>query len=289
MTQKIQELADIVTDPTSETFDHADAAYRYKKFTTRLLFRDLRFQKGAAMVGDHLPTFEIFTAEGDRTAIENVAGGKPVLLIFGSLTCPMTASAVPNLKELYWEFGERVEFVMLNVREAHPGEYHPQPETLEEKLDHAKALARLYAMPWTVVSDDIDGRLHRSLDPKPNSAFLIDAEGAIVFRSLWASDQPALHQALEAVANGEKPVRSESTALMGPVLGAMGYVQEVMDRAGPQAVKELWWSAFPMALMGRLATIFSQASPHKRGFYALLTLALPVIAIMATIGLWSLR
>lgn len=267
----------------------ADAEYRYKKFTTRLLFRDLRFRRGTAMVGDHLPTFDLYTTTGDRTTIEDLAGGKPVLLIFGSLTCPMTASAVPALKELYLEFGERVEFVMLNVREAHPGEYHPQPESVEEKLAHAKALANLYAMPWTVVSDGIDGCLHRRLDPKPNSAFLIDADGAIVFRSLWASDRRALHQALERVANGEKPVRSESTALVGPVIRAMGHVQEVMERAGPQAVKDLWWGAFPMALAGRLATVFPSRSAGQRGMYAVLTLALSFLIIMACIGIWALR
>jgi thiol-disulfide isomerase/thioredoxin len=230
---------------------------------------------------------ELFTTEGNRTSIEDLAGSKPVLLIFGSLTCPMTASAMPALNELYLEFGKRVEFVMINVREAHPGEYHPQPEMVEEKLDHARALARLYALPWTIVSDDIDGHLHRSLDPKPNSAFLIDADEDIVFRSLWASDQRALHQALENVANGEKPARSESTALMGPVIGAMGHVQEVMDRAAPQAVKDLWWGAFPMALAGRLATVFTTPSPARRGFYAVLTLALSFIIIMTSIVIWT--
>jgi non-canonical (house-cleaning) NTP pyrophosphatase len=55
----------------------------------------------------------------------------------------MTASAMPALNELYQKFGKRVEFVIVNVREAHPGEFHPQPETAEEKQDHARALARV--------------------------------------------------------------------------------------------------------------------------------------------------
>lgn len=273
----------IKTDPSAE------GEYRYKKFTTRLLFRDLRFQKGTAKAGDYLPSSRLFTANGMQTTIKDLASGKPVLLIFGSLTCPMTASAMPALNELYQKFGNRVEFVIVNVREAHPGELHPQPETAEEKQDHARALARHYDLPWNVVSDDIDGHLHRSLDPKPNSAFLIDADGMIVFRSLWASDQRALRKALESVANGEKPTRPESTTLLGPVIRAMGYVHEVMERAGPQAVKDLWWSAFPMALAGRLATVFTTVSPAKRGIYAVITLTLLVIIIMTGIGIWMLR
>ncbi len=264
----------------------ADAEYRYKKFTTRLLFRDLRFRKGTAKAGDHLPASELFTTEGDRTTIEHLAAGKPVLLIFGSLTCPMTASAVPALNALYREFGERVEFVMVNVREAHPGEHYPQPETVEEKLDHAKALARRYAMPWTVASDDIDGHLHRSLDPKPNSAFLIDADGTIVFRSLWSSDQNAMRQALVSAVAGRTPEKPQSQALFGPVVRAMGQVQEVMDRAGPQAVKDLWLAGLPMALAGRVATFFSPLSPDQRGLAAVLTLALGMLLVFGLIGAW---
>jgi hypothetical protein len=41
----------------------------------------------------------------------------------------MTASAVPALKKLWAEFGSRVAFITLYVREAHPGENYPQPQT----------------------------------------------------------------------------------------------------------------------------------------------------------------
>ena len=40
--------------------------YRYKHFTTALLMRDLRFQKGAAAPGDAFPDFELITTEGAR-------------------------------------------------------------------------------------------------------------------------------------------------------------------------------------------------------------------------------
>jgi len=264
----------------------ADAEYRYERFTTQLLFRDLRFQSAEVKVGDRLPMTEMFTIDGDRVSMADLAAGRPVLLVFGSVSCPMTASAIPVLTDLHGEFGERIEFVMVNVREAHPGEHYPQPGTLDRKLDHAKALADLYPVPWAIVSDDIEGHLHRSLDPKPNSAFIIDAEGTIVFRALWASDRRALRQALASVAKGEKPERSESTTLLGPVFMAMGRVQSVMERAGPQALSDLWRSAFPMAVAGRVAPLFSPLSPDQRGIAAVLTLTLVLVIILASIGLW---
>ena len=40
--------------------------YRYKRFTTSLLFRDLRFRKGAAAPGDAFPKFELITTDGSH-------------------------------------------------------------------------------------------------------------------------------------------------------------------------------------------------------------------------------
>lgn len=266
----------------------SDAAtdYRYKRFTTRLLLRDLRFSKEAAGPGDSFPSFELLTTNGDRLVNNDVFGHKPVLLIFGSMTCPMTASAAPSVQELYDEFGDRIDFIMLYVREAHPGEHFAQSETMEEKLEHAQALEESYDIQWTVAADNIDGDLHRALDPKPNSAYVINSEGIIVFRSLWAADRDALRQALDATAAGRAPEKTESEALIGPVARAMGQVQEVMNRGGPQAVTDLWRAGFPMALAGRIATFFTPLSPDQRGIAAVLTLALGMLVTLSVLSAW---
>jgi len=259
-------------------------AYRYKRFTTKLLFDDLRFRRGAARPGDSMPVFELVTTDEVRLTNPDVFTDKPVLFIFGSMTCPMTASAAPSVQALYEEFGHRIRFIMLYVREAHPGEYITQAETLEEKLQHARTLKQFYNIEWTVAADNVDGDLHRTLDPKPNSAFLADSNGHILFRSLWAADRDALRQALDAAAAGNKPETTESTALLVPVARAMGKVDEVMNRGGPQAARDLWRAGFPMALAGRVATFFHRLEPDQRGIAAVLTLA---IAMAATLGLLS--
>jgi thiol-disulfide isomerase/thioredoxin len=268
----------------------ADAAsdYRYKRFTTSLLFRDLKFAKSSAVTGDSLPSFELVTTSGDRLSKHDVFGEKPVLIVFGSMTCPMTASAAPTVQELHDEFGESVDFIMLYVREAHPGELITQAETMDEKLEHARALKQLYDISWTVAADTIDGDLHRALDPKPNSAFLMNSDGKILFRSLWASDRDALHAALDAVVNGRAPGNSQSETLTGPVVRAMGQVQEVMTRGGPQAVRDLWRAGLPMALAGRLATLFKPLSPDQRGIAAVLTLAFSMLAALGALARYIL-
>ncbi len=121
---------------------NAGNGYRYKRFTTSLLLRDLRFGKDAAGAGDSFPSFELVTTSGDRLVNHDMFGDKPVLVIFGSMTCPMTASAAPSVQELHDEFGDRVEFIMLYVREAHPGENFAQSETMQEKLEYARKLKK---------------------------------------------------------------------------------------------------------------------------------------------------
>jgi thiol-disulfide isomerase/thioredoxin len=247
--------------------------YRYNNFTTKLLFADLTFKQGAAAPGDRVPAFELSTTRGERLVNDDVFGDKPVLFVFGSMTCPMTASSAPSVQELYEEFGDRVDFIMLYVREAHPGENYAQAESIEDKIESARALQRFYGIDWTVAVDNLDGDLHRALDPKPNAAYLVNSDGEILFRSLWAADYDALHLALEDAADGKALRRTQSTRLFGPVARAMGMVREVMRRGGPQAERDLWRAAFPMALAGLVASWFGPLSAGQRGIAAVLTLA----------------
>ena len=272
------------TASTDRRASDAADGYRYKHFTTSLLFRDLQFGKNSTGPDDALPSFELITTNGDRLFNADVFGDKPVLIIFGSMTCPNTASAAPSVQALYEEFGDDVRFIMVYVREAHPGEYITQAETIEEKLEHARALMKFFDIQWTVVADTIDGDLHRALDPKPNSTVLMNSAGTMLFRSLWAADRGAVHQAVFAAAAGRAPERKESSALVGPVTRAMGQVQAVMERGGPQAVRDMWIAGFPIALAGRVATFFSPLSPDQRGIAAVLTLALGTLAGLGIIA-----
>jgi thiol-disulfide isomerase/thioredoxin len=258
--------------------------YRYNRFTTNLLFADLKFKQGAAAPGDRVPAFELITTRGERLVNDDLFGDKPVLFVFGSMTCPMTASSAPSVQKLYEEFGERVDFVMMYVREAHPGENYAQAESIDDKISAAKALQKFYGIDWTVAADTLEGGLHRALDPKPNAAYLINSNGEILFRSLWAADYGALHQALEDAADGKTLRRTQSTRLFGPVVRAMGKVREVMRRGGPQAESDLWRAAFPMALAGLVATWFRPLSPDQRGIAAVLTMAIGMIVAMGLLS-----
>ncbi len=147
-------------------------------------------------------------------------------------------------------FGDRVRFVMVDVREAHPGKAVPQPETLDEKIAHAEQLRGLHGFEFEVAVDDIDGTLHRVLSPKPNSAYVLGKDGTILFRAQWANDTKALAMALDAIAAGESPRRSQSGGLVRPMLRLLRNIAPVLDRAGGGAWPDMWRVVPPMAAVG---------------------------------------
>ena len=238
--------------------------YRYDHLAPRLVLRDMYYSKNDPGPGDPVPDFDLPTLGEGRFRSTDLGETGPTLLIFGSSTCPVTDSAAPGLNELHSRYGDRVRFVMVNVREAHPGEAVPQPKTLDEKTAHAEQLRELHGFEFEVAVDDIDGTFHRALSPKPNSAYLLGKDGTILFRAHWANDGNALAAAQDAVAAGESPRRSRSGGIVRPMIRFMRNVAPVLDRAGGGAWREMWLVAPPMAAMAFFLKIF-RVRPPKPG------------------------
>ncbi len=106
--------------------------YRYNQVTMGILMSDFAFSKGSTTPGELFPDFKVASTDGEMIAKEHFLGKRPLLMVFGSATCPMTASSIESLKRLHAQFGDRVMFVTLNVREAHPAENMPQPRIFEQ-------------------------------------------------------------------------------------------------------------------------------------------------------------
>lgn len=179
----------------------------------------------------------------------------------------MTQSAGPALRRLHERFEGRVAFVSLYVREAHPGSRFPQPRSMEEKMAHARAFQRRDGVTWAIAVDDVQGTLHRALDPKPHSAYLVDARGLVAGRILWANHHRHLERALEALARGEAPGDDQSKAV--PMLRGLGSIDEVLAESGGYARADLAREVPPMFAMARLAGAFGPLPPLGRGIAAL--------------------
>jgi thiol-disulfide isomerase/thioredoxin len=253
---------DVPIQSRARNFNAAGQQYRFERLALPLVLKDLYFSKDDPGPGDRVPKFDLPTVDGGRFRSSDLAGASPTLLIFGSSTCPVTDNAAPGLNELYRRFGERVRFVMVNVREAHPGKAFPQPKTPDEKRTHAERLRNLHGFQFEVAADDVDGTLHRALSPKPNSAYVLGAEGTILFRAQWANDTKALAEALEAIAAGKAPRRSQSGGVVKPMLRMFGNIAPALDRAGAGAWADMWRVAPPLAAMAWVLKALG-VRPHR--------------------------
>ncbi len=195
----------------------------------------------------------------------------------------MTASAGPALKRLYADYGDRVAFVTLYVREAHPGNRYPQPQTFEQKLDHARVYQERDRIPWPVAVDDVDGTLHRVLDPKPNAAYLMDTDGNVAFRALWSNDERVLREGLEALVSGQPLPIGEREPRVVPNLKGLGKMYEVLSFAGEQAKEDVQREVPPMYAMARIAALFQPLPPLGRGVAAVVTSVLALGTVWATL------
>ena len=193
---------------TEPVFDTGDR-YRIDRPTLAGILRDLRVPTHDPGPGDLVPHIDLPTTDGRRFTNESItAGRRPVVLAFGSLTCPVTESAAPGLLELHHRHGEAIRFVLVNVREAHPGQNMRQPQTSADKSRNAAALKAHHGFSFEVAVDDLDGTVHRAFGTRPSSAYLIDPSGVIVFRAHWSNSVVALERAILDLIGGRAPSRS---------------------------------------------------------------------------------
>ncbi|MGD1839722.1 MAG: deiodinase-like protein [Thermonemataceae bacterium] len=128
---------------------------------------------------DKFIDFELRTAEGKPVKISDFLD-KPLVLETGSATCPKYAMHVKPMEEIVKKYPE-FNFIVLYVRQAHPGNKIQCHTTLEGKIGSAKEAIRFYKDYRIVLVDDIDGKAHKVYGTLPNSIYVIGTDGVILF------------------------------------------------------------------------------------------------------------
>jgi peroxiredoxin len=168
-----------------------------------------RFEDSSPLVGQQAPDVVLQRPDGSAYRLSALRG-RPVLLAFGSYTCPWFRHGAPFLNELHERYGERVEFRMVYIREAHPegGDWEstinrregvslPVARSMDERAEHAAVCRRSMDISYETTLDAMDGVAEKAFDAYPSRAFVIDREGTVTFST--GLDEQRLHEeALEA-------------------------------------------------------------------------------------------
>lgn len=170
--------------------------------------RDPR-QRGGPAVGQAAPDFELLDVEGNAVSLAALRG-KPIVLEFGSYTCPVFRRKVDKIAEVRKHFGNAVAWVLIYTKEAHPtdgrvsaanvrqGIEIPQHTSFEKRLGCAQACTTKLGLDLLVLVDDFDDKVTKAYRGHPNRGYVIDAAGRVASRQLWI-DPARTRQVLEGL------------------------------------------------------------------------------------------
>ena len=155
--------------------------YNYKRFkTSNYEYENFPGPKA----GDPMLCFPMTRLDG---TVVNLADykGKWVVIETGSLTCPMYVKNIKPIKRLNTKYPE-VIFLMVYVREAHPGSRTKAHGSMGDKIARAKQTQDDYSDYREILVDKLDGSMHQAYGSFPNLVYIINPEGSIVYRCDWA-------------------------------------------------------------------------------------------------------
>jgi len=154
--------------------------YQYTKFTTAAY--DLDNFKGPQL-GTKIDAFDVTEINGGKV---NLLGfeGKFLVLELGSITCPLFQGRRKGMAAMLNDNPD-VSFAILYVREAHPGRDIGQHKSLDNKVSNARMLRDDDGEGRRILIDDMTGSVHKAFGGFPNSAFIINRNGCLVYKSDW--------------------------------------------------------------------------------------------------------
>ncbi len=128
-------------------------------------------------------------------SLKDLRARKPVVLIFGSITCPPFRRALDGIDDVYRDFRDRAEFLFVYIREAHPDSMLslvddkriasltkiPQATTSEERTEAAVFCRRTLKLNMPIAVDSIENKVGRAYAGWPNRIVVVGADGNVLF------------------------------------------------------------------------------------------------------------
>lgn len=219
-----------------------------KRFPAVSIGAAVRFGTNEVRVGAPAPDFELPDLQGRQVAVTQYQGKFHVVVMFGNLTCGATVTQLragkPTIRSLYTRYRKKeFEFLLIYSRETHPGEYVPQPTSIEERRSNALRLQKDEKVNFPILLDSIDNRVRNLYHGWSNGIFVVNKEGLLVFKAAWTYG-PEVARVLNDLSAWEKAEARKdlvrycySERIVG-LLRNRKISSSVHRRAGPQASRD---------------------------------------------------
>lgn len=180
--------------------------------------RNDRFAKQGVAVGKTLPgSIPIVKLNAEQGDLAKAWKDRPVLLVTGSLTCPVSRRQYENAHDIAAKFKNDIYVIQVYTLEAHPKDsespYRPgkewtsrrntrqgitagQPSTLQDRLALANEFKKQVDVGVTIAVDNMDNKVWKMLGGGPNVGVLVDKGGEVVAKHGWF-DGPTMTQSIE--------------------------------------------------------------------------------------------
>ena len=146
-------------------------------------------------LGDVAPDFTLKKLDGKGALkLSSFKGQKPVVLVFGSITCSPFRQKVMAVKPLFEKYGEKAEFMMVYIREAHPESViqvkkdgkellkkFEQTDSFEQRMENAQYCSSLLDLPFPIIVDGDDNMVKEAYAGWPIRLMVVDEKGKIAF------------------------------------------------------------------------------------------------------------
>ena len=197
--------------------------------------------------GEPFPdSFSVYDLNGSRINLAALWSDKPLVLEFGSVSCPIFHGNGPSMEDIYQKYdggtAAQAYVGLLYVREAHPGWFRSPHARLDDKLATA-TLLRDKGLTRTIWVDDVDGELHQRLGPEPNSVYIINTDGNVIYKSAWNAPTE-VDRVLDRLVNaGITPAANDSNYCTDPrpyyePRDYLAYIARIAMVGGPDALAD---------------------------------------------------
>ena len=147
----------------------------------------------APVVDSEAPEAVVVDAvSGKELSLLELHQERPVVLFFASNSCTCSQQAAPEVAKLAKIFGDRFQFLLIYIREAHPPESiadgapgkefsTDDPNTLKGRAQSAIQFGKQHSLDFPILTDTMDDRQAVQWAAWPSRLFVINKKGVVVY------------------------------------------------------------------------------------------------------------